>query len=162
MNQLLLISAGLFLTLILSVEGGKGRKGIFTLKKNEKNPPLSCTTYPELTHTHTSTATKIDCSIKSGRQHDWKPPSELRVKMALRRSLALAMKSGPEERLNAIMMAGIWGDKKLLPLLKQGLKDYDVRIVKASANAIEKHKKTKPAELNIKNQRLPLNVSLMR
>ena len=77
--------------------------------------------------------------------------------------LTKLISSNPNDRLLAIQIASEWGNKKAIPFLRRGLKDFDSRVVIASAAAISSYK-GKTINLHKKSQasRPPRNVSLMR
>ena len=45
------------------------------------------------------------------------------------------MGSGPDQRLEAMIVAGEWGHHSVLDLLRRGLRDSDSRVVEAAASA---------------------------
>ncbi len=88
------------------------------------------------------------------------PPKTKQEKIILKKKLFKLMSKGPEERLIAINEAQKWGNAVVLPLLIRGLKDFDSRVVIASAAGL---KKIKNAKLNnYRTMRPPRNVFLMR
>ena len=81
----------------------------------------------------------------------------------IKKQLIKLISSNPSDRLLAIQIASKWNNKKALPFLRRGLKDFDSRVVIASAAGISSYK-GKTFDLNKKSQvsRPPRNVSLMR
>ena len=81
----------------------------------------------------------------------------------IKKKLTKLISSNPNDRLLAIQIASQWDNNKAIPFLRRGLKDFDRRVVIASANAISSYK-GKTIDLNKKSQvsRPPRNVSLMR
>ena len=81
----------------------------------------------------------------------------------INKKLTKLISSNPNDRLLAIQIASEWGNKKAIPFLRRGLKDFDSRVVIASAAAISSYK-GKTINLHKKSQasRPPRNVSLMR
>ena len=57
--------------------------------------------------------------------------------LALQNKLRVAMNAGPDERLEAVTLAGRWGHRAVLPLLRQGLRDADSRVVEVAAAALD-------------------------
>ena len=80
-----------------------------------------------------------------------------------KKKLTQLISSNPTDRLLAIQIASQWDNNKALPFLRRGLKDFDSRIVIASAAGISSYK-GKTIDLHKKSQapRPPRNVSLMR
>tara|TARA_Y100001968_G_scaffold61180_1_gene51990 strand:+ start:274 stop:759 length:486 start_codon:yes stop_codon:yes gene_type:complete len=81
-----------------------------------------------------------------------------------KKQLTKLISSNPRDRLLAIQIASQWDNNKALPFLRRGLKDFDSRVVIASAAGISSYKGKKNIDLNKKSQtsRPPRNVSLMR
>ena len=79
------------------------------------------------------------------------------------KELTKLFSSDPDDRLSAILIASDWDNPKAIKFLKRGLKDFDSRVVIASAEAISHLKgKTTNIKLKVQEARPPLNVSLMR
>ena len=70
-------------------------------------------------------------------ESDWQPPSTPGEVLALQNKLRAAMNAGPDERLEAVTLAGRWGHRAVLPLLRQGLRDADSRVVEVAAAALD-------------------------
>ena len=74
------------------------------------------------------------------------------------------MKGGPYERFEAVQLAGEWGDKSVVSVLRRGLRDSDIRIVEIAAIFIEQHR----CSIQLKSlqeassSKPPRNVALMR
>lgn len=68
---------------------------------------------------------------------DWQAPSSPGDVLALQKRLRSAMDGSPDERLEAVRLAGLWGQRALLPLLRRGLRDADSRVVEAAAAALD-------------------------
>ena len=68
---------------------------------------------------------------------DWQPPATTAERLALQQCLREAMNAGPDQRLEAISLAGRWGHASVLPLLRRGLHDADSRVVEAAAAALD-------------------------
>ena len=86
-------------------------------------------------------------------------PNQIEKKKQLSKLFA----SNPNDRLLAIQIASQWDNKKSMPFLRRGLKDFDSRVVIASAAAIASYKgKTIDLKKESQSSRPPRNVSLMR
>ena len=85
------------------------------------------------------------------------------ISIKTQKQLTKLISSNPDDRLLAIQIASQWENKKAIPFLRRGLKDFDSRVVVASAAAIASHK-GKTIYLQKKPQacRPPRNVSLIR
>ena len=92
---------------------------------------------------------------------DWQAPSSPGEVMALQNKLRAAMNGGPDERLEAVTLAGRWGHRALLPLLRRGLRDADARVVEAAAAALD-GRRGAPAPTPVQAARPPRNVARMR
>ena len=81
----------------------------------------------------------------------------------INKKLTKLITSNPNDRLLAIQIASQWENKKSIPFLRRGLKDFDSRVVIASAAAISSYK-GKTIDLQKQSQafRPPRNVSLIR
>ena len=62
----------------------------------------------------------------------WQPPSTMRDRYALQSQLRKSMEQGPDQRLEAIRVAALWGGAIALPVLRRGLRDSDSRVVIAA------------------------------
>ena len=81
----------------------------------------------------------------------------------IHRKLTKLICSNPKDRLLAIQIASQWRNKKAIPFLRRGLKDFDIEVVIASAAAISSYKgKTINLKKRSQPSRPPRNVSLMR
>jgi len=80
-----------------------------------------------------------------------------------KKKLTKLFSGDPSDRLLAIQIASQWQNKKAIMFLRRGLKDFDSRVVIASAAAISSYK-GKTIDLQKKSQvtRPPRNVSLIR
>lgn len=81
-------------------------------------------------------AAVADAELQEGDAGDWQPPATSGEVLALQKQLRAAMNAGPDERLEAVTIAGRWGHRALLPLLRRGLRDADSRVVEAAAAAL--------------------------
>ncbi len=89
-------------------------------------------------------------------------PLTRREKFELRRHLKQLIISVPDQRLNAIEIAGEWGDRSVIPILRLGLRDMDRRVVIQAAKAIAKFKNKSITPNKKKAISHPPNVFLMR
>ncbi len=81
----------------------------------------------------------------------------------INKKLTKLISSNPNDRLLAIQIASQWQNKKAIPFLRRGLKDYDRRVVIASASAMSAYKgKTINLQKQSQASRPPRNVSLIR
>ena len=92
----------------------------------------------------------------------FQPPVSSAERISLERRLREAMDQGnPDQRLEAVRVAGQWGHACVLPLLRRGLHDADSLVVEAAATAIERHRgATRPSPAQV--ARPPRNVARMR
>ncbi len=81
----------------------------------------------------------------------------------IHKKLTKLISGNPSDRLLAIQIATKWENKKALPFLRRGLKDFDSRVVIASAAGISSYKgKTIDFYKKTQASRPPRNVSLIR
>ena len=92
----------------------------------------------------------------------WLAPTTALERLALERRLKTSMEAGPDERLRAVRLAGQWGHRCVLPLLRQALRDSDSRVVEEAAAAIAPFRGTPAAAPTRQLARPPRNVSRMR
>ncbi len=91
----------------------------------------------------------------------WTPPQTEQDRLVLQQRLRERMASGPDQRLEAVREAALWGHLSVLTLLKRALRDSDSRVVEAAAQAMEPFRRTPrrgPSQL----VRPPRNVARMR
>ncbi len=101
--------------------------------------------------------------FNDGPQFDWENPKTIQDRKNLVLELRKLMSSGPEERLIAIKISSAWDHSSSLPFLRQGLKDFDSRVVEAAASGIESHKRKPSSQFkSTQVKRPPRNVALMR
>ena len=89
---------------------------------------------------------------------DWQAPSNPGDVLALQKRLRSAMDGSPDERLEAVRIAGLWQQRALLPLLRRGLRDSDSRVVEAAAAALD-GRRGAPVPQVAKAGRPPRNVA---
>ena len=92
---------------------------------------------------------------------DWTAPQTEQERLALQKRLRQSMELGPEQRLEAVREAALWGHRSVLPLLKRALRDSDARVVEAAAHAIEPFRGT-TRRGSAQTGRPPRNVARMR
>ena len=97
----------------------------------------------------------------SASQKVWTSPTTSLERLTLHRQLRDAMAAGPEQRLDAVTQAGLWGHVSVMPMLRRGLHDSDSRVVFAAAAAIERYRGKPHAEV-IQDAPAPRNVARMR
>ena len=98
----------------------------------------------------------------AGELTSFQPPVSSAERISLERRLREAMDQGnPDQRLEAVRVAGQWGHASVLPLLRRGLRDADSLVVEAAATAMERHRgATRPSPAQV--ARPPRNVARMR
>ena len=160
MNQVFVGSIALIITLILWGSKKKSIGSPFLQTKNDSlhngNSTFSLIQKRNLANQKELNSKKY---IKSNSLSNRPSPNSIETK----KKLTQLISSGPNDRLLAIQIASQWENKKAIPFLRRGLKDFDSRVVIASAAAIASHK-GKSANLQKKSQksRPPRNVSLIR
>jgi hypothetical protein len=83
----------------------------------------------------------------------------------LLRRLAAALAQDPATRLEAVSLARAWGHRCTVPLLRRGLRDSDLAVVRESVLAMERFRGRTAApdpELGLAQLPLPRNVSRTR
>ena len=91
----------------------------------------------------------------------WHPPSTARERFALQNQLRKSMDQGPDQRLEAVRLAALWGGTMALPVLRRGLRDFDSRVVIAAAEAIDALRVVRTTQPGLPS-RPPRNVARMR
>ena len=91
----------------------------------------------------------------------WTPPQSEQDRLGLQQRLRERMASGPDQRLEAVREAALWGHRSVLTLLKSALRDSDSRVVEAAAQAMEPFRRT-PRRAPSQPVRPPRNVARMR
>ena len=102
-------------------------------------------------------------AVEASRESDgaWTLPATTAERLSLERCLRQAMRSGPDQRLEAVIVAGEWGHRSVLDLLRRGLRDSDSRVVEAAASALENRRgAARPPAPQV--ARPPRNVARMR
>ena len=164
MNQLLAGGAALVLVVVL---WGLGRRPGKTLLRSTDATSVAAINRAQLGLVQDSSPQK-DLEIRSGsakgtgESTSFQPPASSAERISLERRLREAMDQGnPDQRLEAIRLAGQWGHASVLPLLRRGLRDANSLVVEAAATAIERHRgATRPSPAQV--ARPPRNVARMR
>ena len=163
MNQLFTASIALLISIGLWSLGKKNKTWLLTFISKaslENNSPKSQVTLVEQTKRYEERLFRDKISKTNA---IWEKPKTPQERLKLEKSLKKLISLGPEERLKAVDIAGEWGHKLTLPILRRGIKDSDSRVVIATAKALEKYKKAtihSPQEAS--DLRPPRNVALMR
>ncbi|MFL0789145.1 MAG: HEAT repeat domain-containing protein [Prochlorococcus sp.] len=92
---------------------------------------------------------------------DWQAPATVQERLSLQSKLSAAMAAGPDQRLEAVQRAAHWRHVSVLPVLRQGLRDSDSRVVVAAAEAMERYRGA-PRRQAAQPGRPPRNVARMR
>ena len=157
MNQILTGGIALILGLLLWGIGKKPQKQLQTISR-ENFLLDSDENKISLVQPKTN---KINQSKESQDLH-WIAPSNQRERINLKNKLFKLIRNGPEERLYAVKIASAWGDKRVISIIKRGLKDSDNRIIIAAAKGIQKHRESPKTLESQVEVRPPRNVFLMR
>ncbi len=165
MNQVFAGTAAVLLTILLWSFGKKpsksfemGNQQIHQKKFLSANPNLVIGSIHSKKHPSSSQSINSEHTF----EQRWQPPQSAKEKVELKTILANAMRSGPQERLKAVTIAALWGDKSSLYILKRGLKDSERDVVLAAASALEKKKYIYGLSEEKTSPRPPRNVALMR
>ena len=164
MNQLLAGGAALVLVVVL---WGLGRRPGKTLLRSTDATTVAAINRAQLSLVQASLTQKDDeiQAVPARESLDsapFAPPASRAERISLERRLREAMDQGnPDQRLEAVRVAGQWGHASVLPLLRRGLRDADSLVVEAAATAIERHRgATRPSPAQV--ARPPRNVARMR
>ena len=155
MNQIIFAGSALLITLVIWGFGKKSPKEVFGQNFKElKLQEISLSI---------EKPKRVSVKQKSLPSSKWSKPKTLKEKIQLQKELSQLMKNSPNERLEAITIATLWGDKLTIPFLRKGLRDSDMRVVEAAANGMEKFRNTIYIDsLRRLSGRPPLNVTRMR
>ena len=159
MNQLFAGAAVLALTLVLWGLGRRPRKLLLSSTDASSVASLNrvqlTLVKPQWQGSEDSTSLALESPVT------WNSPATSLERLALQRQLREAMAAGPEQRLEAVTLAGLWGHVSVMSLLRQGLHDSDGRVVAAAAEAIGRYR-GKPRAVVIVEGPPPRNVARMR
>ena len=139
---------------------------VFWLRRKPLKPMLSSTDTSNIAQLNRAqlelVLTPDDADAPAGDVlQDWSPPQSEQERLLLQQRLRQAMSEGPDQRLQAVREAALWGNRCVLPLLRQALRDSDSRVVEAAADAIGPFRgATQP--LTRQSGRPPRNVARMR
>ncbi len=159
MNQLFAGAAVLALTLVL---WGLGRRPRKLLLSNTDASNVAALNRVQLTLVKPQWQGAEDsASLALESPVTWNSPANSLERLALQRQLREAMAASPEQRLEAVTLAGLWGHVSVMSLLRQGLHDSDGRVVAAAAAAIGRYR-GKPRAVVIQEAPPPRNVARMR
>ena len=164
MNQLLAGGAALVLVVVL---WSLGRRPGKTLLSSTDATSVAAINRAQLGLVQVSSPqqdleTQAGSGKGTGDLAPFQPPVSSAERISLERRLREAMDQGnPDQRLEAVRVAGQWGHASVLPLLRRGLRDADSLVVEAAARAIERHRgATRPSPAQV--ARPPRNVARMR
>ena len=164
MNQLLAGGAALVLVVVL---WSLGRRPGKTLLSSTDATSVAAINRAQLGLVQVSSPqqdleTQAASAKGTGDLAPFQPPVSSAERISLERRLREAMDQGnPDERLEAVRVAGQWGHACVLPLLRRGLRDAHSLVVEAAAIAIERHRgATRPSPAQV--ARPPRNVARMR
>jgi len=155
MNQIIFAGTALLITLVIWGFGKKSPKEVFGQKFKElKIQEISLSI---------EKPKEVSIPQKPFPSSNWSKPKNLKEKIKLQKKISQLMKNSPNERLEAINISTLWGDKSTIPFLRRGLRDSDMRVVEAAANGLKKFRSSIYIDsLRQVNGRPPLNVARMR
>ena len=159
MNQVFAGGLALIIALILWSSKKQSKSSAFFKSQKESFSQAKVTSSALVLEKRLQNQKSTKLSNKKSKPFSHQPANSIETKKQLTKLIS----SNPKDRLLAIQIASQWDNKKALPFLRRGLKDFDSRVVIASAAGISSHK-GKNIDLNKKSQasRPPRNVSLMR
>ena len=162
MNQIFAGTAALALALVLWGLGRKPRKPLLSSTDASFVAGLNRTQLSFVLSKQEVFEEKKQISATS--KTAWEPPKTSQECINLRKQLFQLIDGGPKERLNAVAIAGLWGNKSVLPIIRRGLRDSDSVVVYTAAEAIKQFRSNSSSttKSNHKTLRPPRNVSLMR
>ena len=160
MNQILTATTALILALVL---WGLGKK---PNKSREKDHGLSLLTRLSTDKKSLVEPPKVlgfnESPVCFSSQKSFEIPKTIQERLTLKKQLHSAINAGPQERLDAVTIASLWGHPTVLPILRRGLRDSDHRVMSIAAAAIDKHRGKTVISKPQEKLRPPRNVSLMR
>ena len=160
MNQVFLSGIALIIAFILWSSKKQAKSSfVFRSKKDDLNNSNSTTSFVQKKVLTNLKKNKNQKNIKAKPFSNKTSLNSIETKKQLNKLIS----SNPSDRLLAIQIASQWDNSKALPFLRRGLKDFDSRVVIASAAGISSYK-GKIINSNKKSQafRPPRNVSRMR
>ena len=160
MNQVFLGGIALIISLILWISN-KQSKGLPFLKSHKDSFENSNTTSSFVQKQKLINHKKGE-NVKNFKSKPFSRQPSLNS-LETNKKLIKLISSNPNDRLLAIQIASQWNHIKAIPFLIRGLKDYDSRVVIASATAISSIKgRTTFMQKKSQPSKPPRNVSLMR
>ena len=160
MNQVFIGGIALIITFILWTSKKESKGSTFLKSKN--NSFTNSNTTSSFVQKKKLINQKEAESLKKSKSNTFSNQTSLNS-IEINKKLTKLISSNPNDRLLAIQIASQWGNKKALPFLRKGLKDFDSRVVVASAAAIESYKgQNLDFQKTSQSSRPPRNVSLMR
>lgn len=148
-------AAAVVLTVVLYTVGRKPKKPFL------RNPDVTSVAALNRAQVELVQAAAAEVEAQRTSEQAWQAPTSPREVLELQATLRAAMKGGPDQRLEAVTLAGRWGHRSQLSLLRRGLKDADSRVVEAAAAALE-GRRGAPAPAAVQVARPPRNVARMR
>ncbi len=160
MNQILAGTAALALAVVLWSFGRKPKSPLtasadvrsLLIQQLEQNSLVKAKKEPLMTNWEKPSSIKTT----------WQAPTTAHLRKQLQTQLRNAMRAGPDERLKAITIAGLWDHPSVIPLLRRGIKDSDSRVVTAAAAIIQNKRGLIPGASKSQKRRPPRNVALIR
>ena len=139
---------------------------VYAIGRRPNKPVLRSTDVSNVVALNRAQVELVQAAIAEEEEHaaaavDWHPPATAAERLALQQCLREAMDSGPDQRLEAVTLAGRWGHASVLPLLRRGLRDADSRVMEAAAAALD-HRRGAPKQPTAQAARPPRNVARMR
>lgn len=139
---------------------------VYAVGRRPTKPVLRSTDVSSVVAINRAQVELVQAAVAQKEEHaatamDWKPPATAAERLALQQCLREAMNAGPDQRLEAIILAGRWGHSSVLPLLRRGLRDADSRVMEAAAAALDRRRGA-PTLAAVQAARPPRNVARMR
>ncbi len=159
MNQIFAGAAALIFTVIM-LGLGKRPRAIITQKVNSTFQTGLRQEEPGLVLKSKTSVSKKSKAANS--ETTWQPPRTVQERLKLQKMLKSSINSGPSERLKAVKIASQWGHRSVLPILRRGLKDSDLRVVSAATAGIQSYREVSSIKNIQETGRPPRNVALMR
>ena len=160
MNQVFLTGIALIVAFILWSSKKQSKASAFFKSQKDSLKTINATT--SFVQKKNLTNPKKPENLKNFKSKPYSNQLSLNS-IEINKKLIKLISSNPKDRFLAIQIARQWDNKKAIPFLKRGLKDFDKRVVIASAAAISSYKgKTMYLEKKSHASRPPRNVSLMR
>ena len=160
MNQV--FAGGLALIIALILWGSKKQSKSPAFFKSQKDSFPNGNVTSSLVQTKKSINKKASERLKDLDSREFFNQPSLHS-ITIKKKLTKLISSNPNDRLLAIEIASQWKNKKAIPFLRRGLKDFDSRVIIASAAAISFYRgKTITLQEKSQTSHPPRNISLMR